>query len=123
MNPLRVLSSFRDPSGFLFLRDSVLLRQINACYKENYRALMDSGLYARLVEKKLLIPHREVDAPPFFQEGAFLVIRPEKISFISYPYEWCFSQLKDAALLTLRIQKEALNAGMILKDEIGRAHV
>jgi hypothetical protein len=44
------------------------------------------------------------------------VIKPEAVSFISYPYEWCFSQLKDAALLTLEVQKKALNHGMSLKD-------
>lgn len=103
----RLSSSFRDPSGFLFWRDGVLFRQINASYAEDYRVLMDSGLYARLVEKKFLIPHGEIDER---------TIEPDIIPFISYPYEWCFSQLKDAALLTLEIQKEALDAGMILKD-------
>ena len=44
------------------------------------------------------------------------IIKPEKIPFISYPYEWSFSQLKDAALLTLRIQKGAMKYGMTLKD-------
>jgi hypothetical protein len=38
------------------------------------------------------------------------------VDFISYPYEWCFSQLKDAALTTLRVQKVAMNYGMTLKD-------
>ncbi|MEN6299436.1 MAG: SAM-dependent methyltransferase [Anaerolineaceae bacterium] len=47
---------------------------------------------------------------------AYKVIQPEKVEFISYPYEWAFSQLKDAALQTLRIQNIALQAGMILKD-------
>ncbi len=38
------------------------------------------------------------------------------MSFISYPYEWSFGQLKDAALATLSIQKRALQYGMSLKD-------
>jgi len=44
------------------------------------------------------------------------VIQPEAIPFISYPYEWSFSQLKDAALTTLAIQRKAVDSGMILKD-------
>jgi ribosomal protein L11 methylase PrmA len=44
------------------------------------------------------------------------VIRPERVDFMSYPYEWCFSQLKDAALLTLRLQRTAMAHGMGLKD-------
>ena len=44
------------------------------------------------------------------------IIKPEPIPFISYPYEWCFSQLQDAALTTIRILKRALEFGMSLKD-------
>jgi len=44
------------------------------------------------------------------------VIRPRRIEMISYPYEWAFSQLKEAALLTLELQSRALDAGMRLKD-------
>ena len=49
-------------------------------------------------------------------EAAFKVIQPERVPFISYPYEWSFSQLKDAALATLSIHKRALKLGMLLKD-------
>ena len=44
------------------------------------------------------------------------VIRPDEIEFISYPYEWTFGELKDAALLTLDVELEALAAGWTLKD-------
>jgi hypothetical protein len=39
-----------------------------------------------------------------------------QVPFISYPYEWTFYQLRDAALLTLQVQQLALKHGMILKD-------
>ncbi|PCH62431.1 MAG: hypothetical protein COC19_02855 [SAR86 cluster bacterium] len=113
---LALPSSFRDPSGFLFTHQQHLYRQINSCYAENYQHLMDSGLYAALVKAKLLIPHEEVTLNDFDATTAFKIIQPEKIQYISYPYEWCFSQLKDAALATLRIQKIALRYGMVLKD-------
>ena len=44
------------------------------------------------------------------------MIKPELIEFISYPYEWCFSQYQDAALTTLEIERRALSRGMTLKD-------
>ena len=47
---------------------------------------------------------------------AWKVIKPERVGFISYPYEWSFSQLKDAALLTLSLQKTTMRFGMTLKD-------
>ena len=112
----RVAASFRDPGGFLFWRDGDLFRQVNRVSEADYRMLMDSGLYARLVKMNLLIPHKEVKAEPAVPDLAVLVIKPVRVGFISYPYEWCFSQLKDAALATLAIQKEALALGMSLKD-------
>jgi ribosomal protein L11 methylase PrmA len=109
-------ASFRDPSGQLFTREGVLYRQVNLVYQENYARLMDSGLYQELVESALLIPHEEVELTPLDPANAWKVIQPERVDFISYPYEWSFSQLKDAALLTLDIQKRALERGMSLKD-------
>jgi len=50
------------------------------------------------------------------ESDAYKVIQPERVPFISYPYEWSFSQLKDAALATLSLQKRALKYDMSLKD-------
>ncbi|MGB7116480.1 MAG: hypothetical protein WBD56_10075, partial [Anaerolineales bacterium] len=109
-------SSFRDPSGFLFRKDGVLYRQVNQVYKEDYHQLMDSGLYKNLVGAGLLIAHQEVPLDIALNDSAYKVIHPEPVTFISYPYEWCFSQLQDAAITTLKIQKRALEFDMILKD-------
>ncbi len=107
----KIKSSFRDPSGYMFQQDGELFRHINPSYFADYEHLMQSGLYEKLVQKKFLIPHEEVSKS---QNG--VTIKPEKVNFISYPYEWCFSQLKDAALLTLNVMEIALEHGMILKD-------
>jgi hypothetical protein len=112
----RLGSSFRDPSGFLFSREGVLYRQVNQVYQPHYDQLLSSKLYARLVYAGLLIPHEEVDLAPEDPVDAYRVIKPEPLRFVSYPYEWSFSQLKDAALATLAIQKHALEAGIVLKD-------
>jgi hypothetical protein len=108
--------SFRDPSGFVFFHAGTAYRQVNAAYAEPFRGLMRSGLYDELVEARLLVGHEEVElrlpeAPP-----AHAVLRPQQVPFISYPYEWCFSQLKAAALLTLDIQRRALTRGLVLRD-------
>ncbi|MFW5706275.1 MAG: SAM-dependent methyltransferase [Bacteroidota bacterium] len=109
-------SSFRDPSGFIFRENGRLLRQVNRRYKNDYDHLMRSGLYEKLVSRKLLIPHTEITGHTGLSEDCYIVIAPEKVNFISYAYEWSFSQLKDAALATLQIQNTALKHGMVLKD-------
>lgn len=116
INKGRLSASFRDPSGFLFSRGGILYRQVNRKYEREYARLMESGLYGKLVKAGLLIPHQEVDQAPAEDGAAFKVIQPECVPFISYPYEWSFSQLQDAALTTLSIQRRALKAGMSLKD-------
>ncbi len=113
--PLR--ASFRDPSGFLFEdEDGQLCRQINRRYQQDFEMLHGSGLYDELSGLGLLIDHDVLaDVKPVNDDG-FCVIRPRRVPFISYPYEWAFSALKDAALLTLDVQLRALNHDMQLKD-------
>lgn len=112
----RLAGSFRDPGGFLFRHGGVLYRQVNRSSAADLRLLHGSGLYELLVGKGLLIPHREAPAELATGPDAACVIAPEPVAFVSHPYEWCFSQLQDAALATLRIQKLALGRGMVLKD-------
>jgi len=110
-------SSFRDPDAFVFSdEDGIIYRQLNQSYKEHYLFLKSCGLYDELISKKMLIPHQEIEGCIFEEKNHYQTILPEQISFISYPYEWCFEQLKDAALLTLRIMKQALKHDMVLKD-------
>jgi len=115
-NKSKITASFRDPSGFLFRREGVLYRQVNQKYQPDYELLMQSGLYQELIKAGLLIPHEEVAIPPEQEETAYRILRPEVVSFISYPYEWSFGELKDAALTTLAIARRALEKGMLLKD-------
>jgi len=115
-NNIRLAASFRDPNGFVFKREGELYRQVNRSYSAEYSLLMESGLYAKLAKAGLLIPHKEANILPVEPDQAFNVIQPEYVPFITYPYEWSFGLLKDAALATLSIQKRALKAGMTLKD-------
>jgi len=109
-------ASFRDPSGFVFRREGVLYRQVQPSAAADWDAFRSSGLLDRLVADRLLIDH--TDAPPDLAAlpDAVAVLQPRPLDFISYPYEWSFSQLKEAALLTLELQSRALDAGMRLKD-------
>ncbi len=104
-------ASFRDPSGYVFYEGDTLRRVINPIYFPQYKKLTQSGFYKTLIKNKLLIPHEET-----LVSDDKIIITPEKIPFITNPYEWGFEQFKQAALLTLKIQKFALSKGFILKD-------
>lgn len=109
-------SSFRDPSGFVFYQNDKVYRQVNQSYGDNFDFFLSCGLYDRLKENKLIVPFKKVSHVHAASSGAYAVLETQKIPFISYPYEWSFSQLQDAADATLTIQKSALGAGMSLKD-------
>lgn len=109
-------SSYRDPSGFIFEKDGVLYRQVNKVFGEHYDLFIQSGCYENLVKKGLLIPHEVINNNLTGDEEWYTTLKPERLQFISYPYEWGFDMLKDAALLTLELLKESIASGMILKD-------
>jgi hypothetical protein len=104
-------SSFRDPSGYVFIEDQVVKRVINPIYFKQYSALNESGFYSKLFQNKLLIQHHELS-----RTDNQIIIQPEQIPFIIYPYEWSFNQYKEAALLTLKLQKYCLERDFYLKD-------
>jgi len=107
-------SSFRDYHSLVGYDGSKIKRLLHIDYIKHYRKLIDSGLYDNLVQKKLLVAHDENKSN--FNVDYTIELTPQTIPFISYPYEWSFNQLKDAAILTLEINKIALEYGMILKD-------
>ena len=111
MESNRITSSFRDPSGYVFSDGDAIKRAIHPLYFDQYKALTESGFYNKLFEKRSLIRHTE-----FSNTTSQIVIEHEKLPLISYPYEWSFLQYKHAALLTLKIQKEALSQNFTLKD-------
>lgn len=109
-------ASYRDPSGFIFLYESEYYRQVNTVFKDDFDFLISSGLYESLVKKVWLIPHELIPENLSGSPEYYKTLKPEQVKFISYPYEWSFNMLKDAALLTLQIAKEAAGYGLIVKD-------
>lgn len=107
----RLTSSFRDPSGFMFIENEELFRHINKNCFDDFKLLHSSGLYQKLINENSLVSHAIIN-----ENENYIIIKPNIIPYISYPYEWCFSQYIDAALLTLNINITALEYGMILKD-------
>lgn len=109
-------SSFRDPSGFVFVQNGVLYRQVNRSFSAEWQRLKSSAFYRELITAGWLVEAPEVSLELAASEEAVAVLQPAIINPITYPYEWCFSELKDAALLTLDIAILAVKNGFALKD-------
>lgn len=109
----RVAGSFRDPSGYVYESGGQVFRAVDARFGPQFEAFAASGLPGKLVDAGLLLPFEQL---PEAAAGAWRTLKPAQLPFVSYPYEWSFGQLRDAALATLAIQRLALAHGMTLKD-------
>jgi hypothetical protein len=116
LKPVIHPASFRDPSGFIFSCNDTFYRHVNSSYENDFIAFMQSGLYRSLIKSKLLISHEEVKENLSGHDTWYTTLLPEQLRYISYPFEWSYDMLKDAALTTLNAAKEALQFDMILKD-------
>ena len=103
-------SSFRDYHSVIGYEKHAIKRLLHKDYLPHYNQLITSGLYDLLVKKKLLVAHQENKSN--LNPDYPIELLPDKVPFVSYPYEWTFNQLKDAAILTLEINKIALEHGM-----------
>lgn len=106
--------SYRDRNGPVFYRDGRVFRRLNARAQENWALLRNASFFRSCCADGRIID--TWDADPSESGLGPGVIEHARIPFVSYPYEWPFGMLKDAALLHLDLMRQALDADMILKD-------
>ncbi len=109
-------SSFRDPDArVLAVEGARIVRALSARAAALDAELRASGGLDELVREGLLVasaPCRDVAVP----DGWAALVESPRLPFVSYPYEWSFGMLQDAALLTLRLTERLLTRGVMLKD-------
>lgn len=113
--------SFRDPSGHVYVVEGRVFRTVSEAIASEYEFVRDSGLLRKLQESGRVIESWEIlhgwPSINLKQHPAprYLLEHP-RLPFISYPYEWPFAALRDAALLHLDLQLDAIDAGACLSD-------
>jgi hypothetical protein len=109
--------SFRDRHARIFSRNDDIYRGLSQAAHDAWRQLSATSFFDRFTKSGGLVGTREVPLPSVPQaDGWAAVLQHDRIPFISYPYEWSFGMLKDAALLQLDLVLAAIDEGMILKD-------
>ena len=107
--------SFRDRQSRVYYDGGEVLRSLSREGLADWEALAASETYTRFREAGRLVL-TELVAEGDFEEGWSGLLRHERIPFVTYPYEWTFGMLKDAALLSLDLMLGAVDDGLILKD-------
>jgi hypothetical protein len=101
-------ASFRDPdSRVVYSADGEVLRELSARGREDWEAVESARFFRRALEDGRVVATEEIEPG---------VLRHERLPFVSYPYEWPFEMLRDAALLQLSLLDDALAEGFVLKD-------
>ena len=113
----RVAGSFRDPAGHVLQDDDGnIYRAISKFGLEQFEDVWKSGYLQKLIKQNWLIEANEVEQKDTSFDSAPLLLKHKKVPVVTYPYEWCFEGLKEAALLHLSIQIDALENGFVLSD-------
>jgi len=110
--------SFRDPAGKIFYYENKVYRILNDEGKKRFQFLEKNELLKNLISQKLVISSKRISSK-IFQSKEVLdkkILEHDKIDYISYPYEWSFQQLKDAALHHLNLHLYLLNNNATLID-------
>ena len=111
--------SFRDPDTKVFRHDGAVLRCLTQRALTDWEQLAASNFFTRLTAQGQLIRTEHVrdrTGLPGLDRKWVAVLKHETVPMVSYPYEWPFSMLRDAALLQLDVTLAALGEGMTLKD-------
>ena len=112
--------SYRDREGRVFYRDGRVFRALSARALAAWEEVSATAFFRRAQEAGEVVATRRVelpsDAPAPSAHAWAGALEHERVPFVSYPYEWSFGMLRDAALLQLRLLDAALAEGFVLKD-------
>ena len=111
--------SFRDPAGSIFYVNERIFRKINKFGENRLNFLEKENILQKSIEKNYLIQTKilkDDEKNKLNLNVSDLILEHKKIPYISYPYEWSFSQLKTAAIFHLDFNLFLLDLGATLID-------
>lgn len=111
--------SFRDPDSAVFTVGNTVLRGLSGPAAAHFDRLSSTSFFPRLMSSGRIVRTSQHDdeAPPSPRGAPWArVLEHERVPVVSYPYEWPFAMLREAAVLQLEVLRAALDEGMSLKD-------
>ncbi len=112
--------SFRDRSARVFTSGEQVYRALSNEAYANWQQVSKQPFFLQRSLAGQIVGSEELSSDErqkFLLPGnVAAVLRHERIPFISYPYEWSFAMLRQAALVHLELLTDAVSSGLILKD-------
>ena len=120
--------SFKDPSGRVYLLEPDgdadgcrVVRGLTAPAAATVESLLAEPFFSRLLADGDVVNTRFLSsddpvAVDVVARGWASAVEHDAVDFLTWPYEWPFAMLKDAALLQLHLLATCVRAGWLLKD-------
>ena len=108
--------SFRDPAGKIYYKDNRVFRKLSVEGVKRFQELKESDIINLSINEGFLIGTKEIHDQVIEKANQELILEHDKIPYVSYPYEWSFSQLKDAAIFHLNFHLFLLKNDATLID-------
>ncbi len=108
--------SFRDPLSRVFVGDDAVFRGLTDVALADFEAVEKTKFFAAASERGDIVATTRQSEPVELPGQWAAVLRHERIRVLSYPYEWPFEMLRDAARLQLTLSRQALAEGLMTKD-------
>lgn len=110
-------ASFRDPAGHVYWHEDDIYRTVMPNFSEAFEKVRQTGAIDRWIDQKILWPEEQISTNGLaFANDVHAVLKHPRLPFISYPYEWPFALLKEAALFHLDLMLDALSQDIMLND-------
>lgn len=110
------IGSIHDPTSQVFHVDGIIVRGVRGKAVADLTELLGSDFYKRIVQVGDCVSSSLLQPTPDLPGGFDAALSHPRLAPVTFPYEWTFSMLRDAALLHLRIVREAVRAGFTTKD-------
>ena len=112
-------ASFRDPEGKVIELEGRIYRTLSKVARERLERFESDSHLQALAETELHVPSRLLPTSESGLDPAQFgdkIVAHERLEVVTYPYEWSFEMLRQAALVTLDLLDWCLDRQLILKD-------
>jgi SAM-dependent methyltransferase len=106
-------TSFCDQAGRVFWWQGELYRGITTAHATFYQRLFANGTIGRLAARQLMV---DTELTDLTVADYSLVLKHQRLPFVSYANEWSPTMLRDAALLVTDLMLELAKEGLTLSD-------
>ena len=107
--------SFRDPMSRVLVHGDDILRVLGTEAVADWEALAGSSFFPKAVAEGRIVRTERLPADEVAALGPGAeweaVLRHDRVPMLSYPYEWSFEMLKDAAKLQLELTARRSTTG------------